>query len=58
MTDSLHVGVAFERVHFLIGLEAPDVRFNFRNLYCSLSLFPVRLVEIFAFYFPFKPILM
>ena len=55
MTDSLLVGVVFKRVNFRFGLEAPDVQFNFRNIFRSLSLFMIRLVEFFSFYFPFNP---
>ena len=45
-TNSLLVGVALERVHFRFGLESSNVKFKFRNLLRSLSLFPIRLVEI------------
>ena len=44
MTDNVLVGAELKRVHFRFGLEASDVYFEFRNLFCSLPLFPIRLV--------------
>ena len=58
ITDSFLIGVAFKRVHFQFGLESPNVQFNFRNIFHSLSLYLIRLVENFAFYFLFNPILL
>ena len=53
MTNSLLIGVEFERVHFRFGLEASDFQFKLISIFFSLSLFPIRLVENFALSFSF-----
>ena len=55
MNDILIIGVAFKKVHFIFGLEAPDIQFNFRNIFRYLSLFPIRLVKTILLYFTFSP---
>ena len=58
VTNSLLVGVAFERFHFRFGLEFSDVQVEFRNLFRSLSLSPITVVERIALSFPLNPRLM
>ena len=58
MTNSLLISVAFKQAHFRFGLKASYVQFNFRNIFLSLSLFQIRLVEKISLYFPFNPILL
>ena len=47
MVNGLLVGVSLERVYFRFGLEASDVQFKLINIFRSVSLFVIRLVEIF-----------
>ena len=50
ITDSILAGVAFERVYFLFGLEDPDDQFNFRNIFSSIYLILIRLVDFFIIF--------
>ena len=58
VTNSLLGSVASEGFHYIFGLEGPDVQFNFRNLFRSLSPFMIRIMKKFSFYFKFNPISM